>query len=406
MAVSNAVEPPVARINSSFKFMSAHTAIARTASSAFAISVIWITLQLTASPLISGFADGMVSLPLFLSFAFGAYIDHLKSKKGLAILSSFVRSASMFLLILAVIYDVFWLRVLAIYSVAFILGMTSDILNSIRGSWTKQFLLETQYKNGMSLLESLSTVAQSAGYLLSAVMLTLGIITATYGMSLIFLVSILPLLLIKDRDGRGEVETESFGASIRSGLSYIAKNGVLKAAIIVTLFTNLAFGAIGIFFAYLVDYVFHLPALYYGLLFFSVTMGIVVGSVAATKVRGKLGMLNAIFVSGIGVLMMSMSLFSSVLPDYGVTFVIGVLIGIVNVISQTGILSIVKQEMMGRVTGAFSTFGLGVTFLSGGIGGLLISEFTLHWSFVIIGSIVAIVAILSTGFKEYYNLKV
>lgn len=394
------------RISSNFKFMTAHTAIARTASSAFAISIIWITLKLTYSPLISGFADGMISLPLFMSFVFGAYIDHMKTKKGLSILSSSVRSVSVLILVIAVLYNIFWVRVLAIYTVAFVIGMTSDILNSIRGSWTKQFLNETQYKSGMSLLESVSTVAQGAGYVISSFMLVFGIVTATYGISLIFLVSVFPLIMIRDRDGGVVVETEPFGKSMRSGLSYIGKSGVLKAGIYITLFANLAFGAIGIFFAYLVDIVFQMTALYYGLLFFSLTLGIVAGSITASKVKGKLGLLNAIFVSGIGILMMSLSLFNTIYPDFAISFGMGLFIGIVNVISQAGILSVVKQEMMARVTGAISTFGLGITFLSGGIGGTLISVFTLNWSFVIIGAIVVGVGISATVFKDYYNLRV
>lgn len=406
MTESTSSENTTSGISSNFKFMTAHTAIARTASSAFAISVIWITLKLTSSPLISGFADGMVSLPLFMSFFFGAYIDHLKSKKALAVLSSAIRSAIVLVLILAVLCNVFWLRVLAIYAVAFAIGMTSDILNSIRGSWTKQFLGATQYKSGMSLLESLSTIAQSIGFLLSAVMLTFGIIPAAYGLSLIFLASIFPLLMIRDRDAGVAVETEPYGQSMKSGLAYIGKSGILKAVIVITLFVNLSFGAVGIFFAYLVDIVFQLPALYYGFLFFSLTLGIVGGSMIASKVKGKLGLLNAFLISGIGILMMSLSLFNSIYPDYALSFGMGFFIGVTNVISQTGILSIVKQEMMARVTGAFSTFGLGVTFLSGAIGGILISTFTLNWSFVIIGAIVITVGILATGFKDYYNLKV
>lgn len=394
-------------INHNFKLMTAHTALARTGTSAFAISIIWIALELTKSPEISGFADGMFSLPLFLSFGFGAYIDRLRSKRALAVLSSASRVVVVLMIILAVIFTSFWLRVLTLYSVTFILGMTSDILNSIRGTWTKQFLLESQYKTGMSLLESVSTVAQGAGFLISAAILTLGIIPATYGISLIFLTSVIPIVGIRDRKEISELEEhESIGSSMKEGLAYIAKSGLLKAAIIITLFLNLAFGVVGIFFAFLVNNMFNLPALYYGLLFFSLTMGIVIGSVVASKVRGKLGLLNAIFVSTLGVLMASMSLFTSIYPDFAVTFAMGLLIGIVNVISQTGILSTVKHEMMGRVSGAFSTFGLGVTFLSGGIGGLLIAYFTLHWAFVIIGVIVASVAILSTGFKEYYNLRV
>lgn len=394
------------RLDTNFKYTSINAAIARTASSAFAISIIWIALELTSSTVISGFADGMVSLPLFLSFIFGAYIDRLKTKRKLAILTTVVRALFTLTMIVAVLVNIFWIRVLAIYSVAFVIGMTSDILNSVRASWSKQFLLESQYKSGISMLESLTSVAQGIGYAISGAILTLGIVPAVYGIALIFILSVIPLLRIRDVNASMEVESEPFGVSIRSGLSYIIKSEILRAGMVILLFVNLAFGTVGIFFAYLVHNEFGLSAIYYGFLFISLIVGIIIGSVFAVKIKGKLGFYNALFIFTIGTLIASMSLIGSITPDYAITFAIGLMIGFVNVISQAGIISRIKHEMMGRVTGAFSTFGLSVTFLSGGIGGLLIRYFSLHWAFVIVGVIISTVAVLSIVFREYYNLRI
>jgi MFS family permease len=172
------------------------------------------------------------------------------------------------------------------------------------------------------------------------------------------------------------------------------------------LFANLAFGTVGIFFAYLVDYAFKLPAIYYGILFIILTFGLIVGSIAGSRVKGKIGFYNALLILTMGALLISIGFIGTIYLDFAVVFIIGTTIGIVNVISQTGILKKVDQGMIARVYGAFSTFGLSVTFLSGGIGGLLIDYITLRWSFVFIGGILAIVAAVSVFFREYYNISI
>lgn len=393
-------------LDRNFKFMILNSGIARTATAAFAIAIVWITLQLTGSPIISGFADSMVSLPLFLSFVFGAYIDKMSTKKNLAIISSLVRAAAMFLLFIPLIFNSQIIRIMAIFSVSFIMGMTSDILNSIRSVWMKQFLVETSYKKGSSLFESMTTIAQAAGYGISGALLILGFHSTIYVLALIFTVSTFPLATIKDRRDIPINEEKTIKDSISSGLKYIRNSASLKSIIVITLFLNLAFGSVSIFFAYLVDYTFRLPATFYGFLFLIITAGIIVGSVLGSRVRGKIGFHNAILLSALGLLFISMGFIPLIYIDFVVVFFMGLMIGVVNVITQTGFLKIIDKDMVARVMGAFSTFALGITFLSGGIGGVLIHFITLKWSFALIGAIIAIVAIISISFREYYNISV
>jgi Na+/melibiose symporter-like transporter len=284
--------------------------------------------------------------------------------------------------------------------------MTSDILNSIRSSWSKQFLSEAQYKKGTSLLETATSMAQSAGYAISGVLLSFGLVTTIYTLIVIFLVSTVPLVAIRDSTQDKTADNGSLGRSMAEGIRYIRNSGALKAIITITLFVNLAFGSVGIFFAYLVDFVFRLSAVFYGLMFLSLTIGLILGSALGSAIRGKLGFYNTIFIFVIGIMMVSMGFADIIYLDFFVVFIIGLLVGQVNVISQTGVLKIVSQDMIARVYGAFSTFALGITFLSGGIGGILIDLLTLRWSFVLIGGIISLVAVLSVVSREYYNLSV
>lgn len=394
------------QISRNFKLMTLNSGIARTATAAFAITIVWIALKITGSPIIAGFSDSMVSLPLFFSFVFGAYIDRLSTKRNLAIITSLARAASMFILFVPLWYDSNFIRIISLFSVSFILGMTSDILNSTRGAWSKQFLVENNYKKGSSLLESATTLAQAVGFAVSGLLLILGFNSTIYALALIFTASTIPLVSIRDKIDLSGRHRETMKESMASGLSYIKGSASLKSIIIILLFINLAFGSVSIFFAYMVDDKFHLPAVYYAFLFLSLTLGIVIGSVSGSAVKGKIGFYNAILISATGLLLLSMGFVNLILIDFPIVFFMGFMIGVVNVITETGFLKVVKQEMMARVMGAFSTFALGITFLSGGIGGILIHFITLKWSFVLIGGVVTVVAILSIAFREYYNITV
>ena len=280
-------------INRNFKLSAVETGISRAGTSAFSIAIVWIALTLTGSPIIAGFAESMVSLPLFFSFVFGAYVDSLASKRNLAILSSLIRAFSMFVLFIPLFYDVAMFRIIAIFSVSFLLGMTSDILNSIRSSWSKQFLAEEQYKKGTSMIGATTSLAQSAGYAISGILLTIGTVSTIYALIIIFLASTIPLTAIRDRAREHKTGVESLGRSILSGLRYIKESSALKGIIVIMLFANLAFGTVGIFFAYLVDYTFRLPAIYYGILFIVLTFGLILGSIAGSSSMSSFGLMES-----------------------------------------------------------------------------------------------------------------
>ena len=119
---SKAAKVPFSR---NYKLVVFNSAISRTGTAGFQLAILWIALLLTKSPILAGFADGMSALPLMFSFVFGAIVDRLFSKKALAIMISVFRAASILVLFVAISQSSLILEVISIYSVAFVIGMST-----------------------------------------------------------------------------------------------------------------------------------------------------------------------------------------------------------------------------------------------------------------------------------------
>lgn len=394
------------KIGRNFHLVTINSGLSTVGTSAFSLAIIWITLTVTGSPVISGFADGMGALPLVLSFAFGAYIDSLVSKRNIAIVSSVLRAVVILALLVALISSNLILEVVSIYSVTFVVGLTSDILNSARASWTKQFLTDTQYQRGSALMQSVTSLAQALGFLGAGVLILFGLEFAVYSFAIILATSVLPLLFLKNERLQEVSNEKSIGSSILNGLDFIFGNRSLRAIILLSLVANLAFGTLGILMAFQVDDMFSLPAIYFSAFFLSLTLGIFAGSALGSRVKGKVGPYAVVMLLLVGMALIFIGLLQNILMDYPISFVIGVLLGLTNVLVLTAMVKIVDQDMMGRTMGAINTFAISMTFLSGAIGGVLIRLLSISGAFYFIGGVLAITAIGPLLSREFYNLRI
>ncbi len=400
---SKAAKVPFSR---NYKLVVFNSAISRTGTAGFQLAILWIALLLTKSPILAGFADGMSALPLMFSFVFGAIVDRLFSKKALAIMISVFRAASILVLFVAISQSSLILEVISIYSVAFVIGMSTDFLNAIRSSWSKQFMEESQYQSGVSLAQSISAIAEAVGYAVSGILILLGLQFAIYSFAIIFAVSIAPLVLVGKEKTENVAREKDLKSSVREGMKFIFGDSRLRALVIIVVAINLTIGTVGIFMVYLVEVHFRLSAVYYTSMALSVTIGVIVGSVLGSKARGKLGHYSIGTIFSIALLLLAIGNFGSIYPDYAAILGIGTLVGVVNVVTNTAIIRIVDQEMMGRISGAFNTFGVSITFISGAIGGVLIQLLTIRGAFVLISIILGVVSFIPLLFRDLFNLKV
>jgi len=205
-------------LNRSFKLTVLNSGISRFGLSAFNLMIIWVILYETKNAFLAGLGDGILSLPLFLSFLVGAYVDRTRSKKELAVAAGLVRAFFLSSILFGFYLHNVIVILLSIYSSGFILGFTSDVLNSIRASWTKEFLTQEQYKHGSSVQSVAVSVAEGIGYLSSGIFLAFGFYNSFLVILLVFLISILPVIFVRSS---AKPEVKSTADSAREGLNFI-----------------------------------------------------------------------------------------------------------------------------------------------------------------------------------------
>ncbi len=386
-----------------FKHLVINSGISRFGISAFNLIIIWVILFETKNAFLAGLGDGMLSLPLFLSFFLGAIIDRTVRKKRIAIAVSLLRAGFISLILYGFMIHSEVLVLLSIYSTSFILGLTSDVLNSIRATWQKEILKSDQYQSGTSLLSIVTYLAEGIGYLLSGIILSLGFTVSFLIIALVFLVSIIPLIPISLSY---KPEFRSATESIKDGIRYLRKETALVELMVISLIINLVFGMLGIVFISMVQIKLHLPSYYASYVFTGFISGIVIGSGIGGRVKGKLGLISLFIFLTSGILIALVSIITNIYIILVLSIIIGITIGVANVIYNAATLKLVSQEFMARVYGAFNTFGVGATFASGMIGGAIIQLTSVSYTFLIIGLFVTISNVVWLFFRRLYSIVV
>lgn len=394
---------PNTMFSRNFKLMTLNMGISRFGVSSFNLMIIWVLLYETHSPFLSGLGDGILSLPLFFSFIFGALIDKSSRKKEIAIWSGVARAVSLFTIFLGFYVNNVMLIVVSIYTSGFLIGLTSDILNSVRASWTKKFLSEEQYKSGSSIQQTVSSMAEGAGYIASGLLLVFGFLESFISMFVIFIISLVPLLIMRVEES---TEGKSAMESIIEGLKFIRENKAIMQVMVIALLGNMIFGMAGILFTSLVQIHFKISPIYVSIIFFIFIVGMVIGAMFSRNVKGKVGNIAIGLYAIMGISLMSISILNNIFLIIVPALVIGFVIGIINVVLNTAILKLLPETMMARIQGAFNTFSLAATFISGMVGGILIQLTSATESFLIIGILIIAITPLWLLFRELASIRI
>ena len=386
-----------------FKYLVVNAGISRFGLASFNLIVIWIILFETKNAFLAGLGDGILSLPLFFSFIVGALIDRATNKRLISILVSVLRAVFLVSVLYGFYTQSLSVILISIYASGFMLGLTSDIINSVRATWTKELLTKEQYKSGSSVSSMATYIAEGAGYLLSGIILILGFYHSFEVLIAVFAIALIPLLFIST-DFKPE-ETSAL-QSMKDGIAFIRKHKEMVQLMIIVLVLNITFGMMGIILISLVQIKFHLPSLYASIVFSMFILGLILGSGFGTKVKGKLGSISMTIFLITGISIASISFINSIFLIFVPSIIIGVLIGIANVLYNSAMLQLISQEFMARISGAFSTFSVAATFSSGMLGGAIIQLTSVTDSFIIIGLFVIGSIVLWPIFRELYRVVV
>ena len=388
-----------------FKLVILNSGFSRMGMMAYGIVILWVTLALTHSTVLTGLADGMVSLPLFASFLVGAYIDRSPGKKTLAILASLARPSAIVMLFIALLLHSILLLVLLFFSTSILIGFTSDVMNSVRSVWSKRLLNDNTYKKGTSLIQAVTAFAETAGYGIAGTVLVLGFDRSFLSLIVIFAAALLAILPIR---APREIVNNSgtVAGSVREGMGFIRGNTAIFEILVLALLANFIFGTIGVGLTALVQVDFRLSGIYFGSLLLVFGIAAIFGSILGSKVSGSVGRELTVTLFLVGLFIGLVGLSPSIFYDYFLMVGTGILIGLVNVAVSTLAIKKVPEGMMARVQGTFSTFGLGMTFLSGTVGGVIIALSSVR---IMLGTVciaAMIIAAMSLTFGELNRTRI
>ncbi len=381
--------------------------VSRVGTTAFSLSVLWITLALTGSALVAGLADGLFTFPLIFSFYFGALIDRSSRKKRVAVASILVRSAAVGLILVALFVHGYYLIIALVYSCVVITGMMSDIVNSVRSAWTKVFLNEKQYQRGSSVSSGLISLADGIGYASSGILLYYGYYDALLLIAAIFIISVIPVLFIREKvEIEKKIRTGSLKADIAESVRFIRKNRSVMQLIVLMIFANFIIAMVGIGFTFLVQKILFLPAYYLSVIFIALSAGMALGSIPGGYLKGTLGFVVAPLLAVVGIMFIAMVMTPIVFILVALVFGAGLAIGIINPVVTTVFIRKVPVEMMARISGTVNTLALSATFLSGTIAGTIIQFSSIFDLFVIIGSVIVVVGVATLFMREFSSERI
>ena len=334
-----------------------------------------MTFILTHSTILTGFADGLVTIPLILSFVVGNIVDKSVNKKRVAIVASIVRG--LFVVPLAVSYYTSNKEfiVISIMVLSFSVGLTSDFVNSVRAIWIKRFLKDkNKVKRYRAYSNIFYNIAEGTGYVLSGILIVDGVSLTLLTLIFAFELTTIPIIFIKTKD-----ESNKFSEvyTAKQDMSSVFRK-VKKTPIVIALFAegfllNFVYGTFGVISTFMVIKFFDLSALYLSLIFIVITIGISFGSFLergeGTARFERAGI--SIFVIALMFLAIRFlqNFFLILLP----IFIIGTSIGVGEIVIFSSIQNNVEEEITGTVQGAFNSLSTGVTFISGPIIGGVIS---------------------------------
>lgn len=237
---------------------------------------------------------------------------------------------------------------------------------------------------GLERANGLLGIAQNGGSILGAA--AGGVLVAAFGSgvalgadALSFLLSVASLALVAIPGVvAGAGAREAFFAQMRSGMAFIARDGVVRSIIEFALVANALAGAVAVLFPLLAAGPLHAGAQGYGALEAAFPAGMVAGLAAVSARPGlaRRGTTLYLAATGVGAALVGLALVHSLVPALACALAGGVLLAVPNVAFPTLLQRRVPPDMQGRVFSLAGGLGQGLVPVAQAVAGLAAQAFT------------------------------
>jgi len=375
--------------------------------SIYYIALLWIVLEKTGSPSITGVFGSLNFLPyLFFTLPGGVLADRF-SKKTIMLSSDFIR----FLLVMLVFYlfskDIFSLILIGI--ITFTIESFSSIFYPSRDSLIPQLVPKEKLSHANGLIQVSWQLASLLGPAFAGILLNYINIVKLFSIDgITFLISFLFLFTIR-KEKKVQKTSENPFLSLKEGLKYSFKDPLIRIILIITFLDNLILmgpAVVGV--PIYVKNILKKEVFHYAFLESAFAGGAIFGAPLIIYLGKKYSfsklLMVGIFLDGITYLpLFFIKNFELALITI---FIHSIFIPMVTVSRTTLIQSYVPEKYWGRVVGLFQFAVIGGAGFSSILTGILAKYFGMNWIFLIISILAASTAIpgfLSKAVKSYKN---
>ena len=361
-----------------------------------AIAVPWFVLTLTGSATRTGLTAAATILPaIFMSFFGGALVDRMSARK-MSIFSDVVSGITVAFVPLLFAFD------LLSFPLLLLLMFLGSVFDSPGSTARGTMLPRLADRAGIPLerVNSIYGVNQSLTTLFGAAIA--GMLVGTFGAvnvlwlnAIAFGVSGLGMLLFVPELGVVPPTGSTIMEDIREGIGWLWQQQALRTIVFAALIVNFVFSPVG---AVVIPYFAKTEfgtATSLGLIMSGFGAGGLIGAIGygalGTKIKRRTQIMGSLTVFTIPVLCMA------TLPNLWLAILLQVMVGIgvgaVNPMVSTLLLTMTPTHMLGRVTGVFQAGAMVAAPIGVLIGGPIISILGLPGTFMLFGSILAVLLV-------------
>lgn len=337
---------------------------------------------------------------MLFSFFLGSLVDLSAKKRSIYILGGLIRIFATLGVLVSIAEGNIQIETLAFFVSVFMMGFSSDMINSVRMVWTKKLLPDIQIKRGNSAYQIIGSTISAVGEFSAGILLEIGFVLSLAVIVFLFLgFSIISFLInVRSENHTPEIREKRVKRHILNELRSIKNNATLMQTLIVGIFLNLPFNMIFVFLVFLVQVYLSLPPLYLGIALLIGSVGSIIGAYLSQNFMGRsiwLMPMSALT----GVCLISIGFLPNILFILVILGIMGIFFGAIGVIIGTILMKAVPEDVMAGSMGVFNMLANSTSIYSGFLAGILIILVGVRLGFVVAGATILIVSLLSLRFR-------
>jgi len=356
----------------------------------YMVALPWLILQKTDSPTVLGAVMMSGSIPRALLMLMGGAVSDRISARKIMMATATVRTICVSVIGVLVWFNVLELR--EIYILVIIFGVADAFAAPASTAYLPSLLQPEQLVAATSVSQSTAQVTMTVGPAPAGfVIKSLGVAWAFFLDAISFLFIIGALWKLPDPP-KSPGARKAVWSAIAEGIAYVGKDVPLRSVMLLAMVMNLCFtGPISVGLTYLTKTRFSSPAIF-GTLMSAVAVGSLLGALGAGvwKIHRR-GIMILLVAAALAPCLGSIGLMTKVPPLAGVLFVVGALVGFMNVHIGAWIMQRIDAAVRGRVASVLMLASFGIMPISFGIAGFMIA-WNLKFTFLIAGLAMLITA--------------